>query len=117
VDDAVRGLLAAGAASDVEGSTVDLGSGTLVPIRAVVEELVRLVGVPVAPQFGVLPDRPRERVRAAAVEEAFARLGWRPDISLTRGLERTVAWYREQPGEVPPPAGPTAGEPRRGETR
>ncbi len=96
VDDVVDGLVAVAQAPDVEGSTIDLGSGSLVPIRAVVEQLVKLVGSQVEPLFGALPNRPLEQVRAADTPYAYAKLGWKPLTSLEKGLEYTVDWYRRQ---------------------
>ena len=96
VDDVIDGLLIAAQAPGVEGCTIDLGSGVLVPIRDVVERLVRLVGARVQPLFGALNDRPSEQVRVADTADAYARLGWKPVTSLEEGLTRTVAWYRQQ---------------------
>ena len=94
IDDVVDGLLAAALMSDVEGCTFDLGSGTLVSIRAVVEQLTNLLGSQVEPLFGALPDRPLEQVRVADIAYTHAKLGWQPVTSLERGLEQTVDWYR-----------------------
>lgn len=95
VGDVVEGLLAVGQAPQVDGCTIDLGSGRLVSVRAVVEQLAHVVGTHVKPLFGVVPDRPLERVRAADTDCAHALLGWSPRTALEEGLERTVAWYRD----------------------
>jgi nucleoside-diphosphate-sugar epimerase len=95
VDDVVEGLLAAAVASGIEGGTIDIGSGRLTTIRAVVEELVRLNGDRIQPVFGALADRPLEQVRVADIARSWSRMGWKPTISLQDGLERTVAWYRD----------------------
>lgn len=97
IDDAVEGLLALACGPDLEGSTVDLGSGRLVSVRAIVQSIVGLVGAPITPVFGALSDRPHEEVRAADTAATRARLGWTPEIPLEQGLARTVAWYREEP--------------------
>jgi UDP-glucose 4-epimerase len=96
IDDVVDGLLAAALAPNVEGQTVDLGSGALIPIHEVVRQLVTLVGARVAPVFGALPDRMMEQVRAADTTAAYAVLGWRPSTPLEQGLRKTVEWYRTQ---------------------
>jgi UDP-glucose 4-epimerase len=100
VDDVVDALIAAAAAEHVEGKTLDVGSGRLVTIRAIVEEIARQMGAAVAPQFGARPDRPNERVRAADLGRTQALIGWRPKTALTEGLAATIAWYaaREQAG-------------------
>ncbi|MGH2454200.1 MAG: NAD-dependent epimerase/dehydratase family protein [bacterium] len=94
VDDVIDALLAATRAPGIEGRTIDIGSGRLRSIRAVVEELVRLTGASVEPLFGAIPDRPREPERIADAAGTAAVLGWTSATSLEEGLERTVAWYR-----------------------
>jgi len=93
VDDVIDGLLAATQAPDVEGGTLDLGSGTLVSIRTVVQHIVNLVGSRLEPVFGALPDRPLEQVRVADTARAYALMGWQPTTPLEEGLKRTVEWY------------------------
>ena len=97
VDDVIEALVAAGQAPDVEGKTIDVGSGRLVGVRDVVTELVRITGASVQPIFGVLPDRPMETEPAAEVDRTFPQLGWRPHTSLEAGLRATVDWYAQQP--------------------
>jgi UDP-glucose 4-epimerase len=95
VDDVVDAFLAALIAPDVDGGTFDVGSGSLVPVRDVVERLVRLVNSDVQPEFGALTDRPLERPRAAILEPTRRYLGWAPTVALDHGLKRTVEWYAE----------------------
>jgi UDP-glucose 4-epimerase len=94
VSDLVDGYLALAQSSDVDGATLDLGSGSLVPIREIVQQLNLLVGTNVRVEFGGLPDRPLEPTRVAKTAETFAKIGWKPQVSLREGLERTVDWYR-----------------------
>jgi nucleoside-diphosphate-sugar epimerase len=92
VSDVVNGFLALAEASDVDGSTLDLGSGTLVSIREIVERLALYIGGNV--QLGGLPNRPLEPTRIANTNETFTKIGWKPQVPLQEGLERTVEWYR-----------------------
>lgn len=94
VEDVVAGLVRTAKAPRLEGCRVDLGSGELVTIREVVEEIYRQLSPASSPPFGTLPDRPFEQVKAARRQETAMRLGWRPRLSLRQGLEKTVAWYR-----------------------
>ena len=57
VDDVVEGLLRLGLAEGVEGLQVDLSSGKLVPVRAVVEQIYALLAPGKQPPFGSIPDR------------------------------------------------------------
>jgi UDP-glucose 4-epimerase len=93
VDDVVDALIASATADAVLGETVDVGSGVLTPIRAVVEGIVDLIKPSVEPRFGALPDRPNERIRVADVERTQALLGWVPGTPLEQGLSATVDWY------------------------
>jgi nucleoside-diphosphate-sugar epimerase len=96
VEDVVDGLLAAALAPDVEGCKIDLGSGSLVSIRTVVEYLVNLINSEAKPLFGMLPDRQMEQIRRANVADTFAKIGYIPKTSLQDGLKNTVEWYYDQ---------------------
>jgi UDP-glucose 4-epimerase len=94
VSDLVNGFLALAQAADVNGATLDLGSGSLVSIREIVQQLILLVGAKVNVEFGGLPDRPLEPTRVAKTAETFAKIGWKAQVSLREGLADTVGWYR-----------------------
>jgi nucleoside-diphosphate-sugar epimerase len=96
IDDVVDGILAAAQAPAIEGGTLEIGSGTLVSVRAVVEQLVDLITPGGAVPFGALPERPLEQVRVAGTAATYAKLGWQPTTPLPAGLHRTVAWYAQQ---------------------
>jgi nucleoside-diphosphate-sugar epimerase len=96
VSDVVDGFLALAQTPQIEGATLDLGSGSLISIRDIVQELMRTANGDVNAQFGALPDRPLEPTRIAKVEETLARTGWRPRVSLREGLKNTVNWYRAE---------------------
>jgi nucleoside-diphosphate-sugar epimerase len=96
VDDVVEAFLAAARAADIEGHTIDVGSGELTTIRSVVEHLIRLINPKIEPFFGALPDRPLEQVRAAQAARAHAMMGWKVVTPLEEGLKRTVDWYQRR---------------------
>ena len=106
VDDVVEGLLRVGVAPGLEGQQVDLGSGKLVPVRAVVERLYTLLAAGKEPPFGAVADRTMEQVRVARAEESEEQLAWTPNVTLDDGLARTVEWYRAEAaaGRLAPPA-------------
>jgi UDP-glucose 4-epimerase len=93
VDDVIEGLLKAATVPEPLGQEVDLGTGRLTSLRDVVGQIVEILESPIAPQFGVLPDRPGEEARVAQIDHTWALLGWRATTSLATGLERTVAWH------------------------
>ena len=94
VSDVVDGFLALAQTPDLDGATLDIGSGSLVSIRDLVQDLIQITGGNANAHFGALPDRPLEPTRVAKVEDTFAKTGWRPRVSLQEGLEKTVRWYR-----------------------
>jgi UDP-glucose 4-epimerase len=96
VDDVIEGLLKVAVAPKIDGATIDLGSGQLVSVHAIVEQLTAIVGNGLKPLFGALPDRPFEQVRVADIVGTYAKLGWKASISLDHGLKQTVEWYRGQ---------------------
>jgi UDP-glucose 4-epimerase len=83
-------MLAAARVPGVEGYTFDLGTGNLVSIQALVEQIIQIVNPQIKPLFGALPDRPVEKVRAANTAYSLDKLGWQPCISLATGLTTTV---------------------------
>jgi UDP-glucose 4-epimerase len=95
IDDVVDAFVAAADLGAAQGATVDVGSGELVTIRALVEQLVPLVGGGAAPQFGARADRPFERHRVADLGAAHELLDWSPATPLPTGLARTVSWFRD----------------------
>jgi len=96
VEDVVEALLAAVSVNGIEGTMIEVGSGVLVPIRALVEQLVALINPQLKPIFGALPDRPLEQVRAADTARSHAMIGWKATTLLEDGLKRTADWYRNQ---------------------
>ncbi len=95
VDDVVDGYLALAASGEaLEGRSVDIGSGRLVTIRDVVEEINDLMQPGIRLHWGSLQDRPLERICVADITTASRHLGWRPKTPLRIGLEQTIEWYR-----------------------
>ena len=99
VADVVEALLAAGRTSGLEGKTLDVGSGQLVPVREVVDLLVRLINPGLRPEFGAVPERPLEQVRTADTTASRALMAWGPTTPLEEGLRQTVEWFRHRVAE------------------
>lgn len=100
VEDVVEGLLRAAVTPDIEGCAFDLGSGSLVSVREIVEQIAQIVGGVVEPAFNKLPDRPFEQERAADTSFLLNKLGYKPKTALNQGLKATVAWYRKRVGST-----------------
>jgi len=95
VDDVIDGFVLATARPGIDGMDLDLGSGVLTSIRNLVGKLVEKIDPAARPCFGAVPDRPGEQVRSADVDAAKTHLGFVARTSLDEGLDRTIAWYRE----------------------
>lgn len=95
VDDVAYGLARIALIPDVDGRTVDLGSGSLVSTADFVREICELMESDLEPLVGALPDRPLEPIRVARTDETRSWLGWAPSTSREEGLGRTIDWFRD----------------------
>jgi nucleoside-diphosphate-sugar epimerase len=96
VSDVVDGFIAIATTPGIEGQSIDLGSGQLIATRDFVTKIAELVGTPLRPEIGTLPDRPMEPVFRADVEMSFRKVGWRPRTSLEQGLTEVIRYYRRR---------------------
>ena len=101
VTDTARGFVAAALAAGAKGATVQLGSNQ----ETSVAELVKIVGELLGKRLEPVSEKGRRRPKASEVERLFASnqrarelLGWQPKVSLTRGLEKTIAWFKSRAG-------------------
>lgn len=90
VDDVVEGLIALACVPEAKGKTIELGTGRLTSVRDVAMEIKKILGTPLEPEFGAVPDRPREVYRVADLGPSREILGWHPRTSLAEGLRQTV---------------------------
>jgi dTDP-glucose 4,6-dehydratase len=98
VTDTVEGFVLAGAAAGVVGRTLNLGSGREISIGDLAKLINRLVGTPMKFERDAGRVRPEgSEVERLLADARLARdlLGWRPLVGLEEGLERTIAWMRE----------------------
>ncbi len=96
VQDVVTAFLAAAVRPEAIGAVIDLGSGCLVPVRKVIEQIHELIPQSPAPLFGALADRMMETVRCAETATALRTLDWKATTPLSEGLSQTIDWYRLQ---------------------
>jgi nucleoside-diphosphate-sugar epimerase len=97
VDDLVAGFLLAGTVPGIEGELFNIGGGEEIAMRDLVTTILELMGNPIDPGLGKLPDRPTEiwEMRSDCTK-ATERLGLPPPRPLRAGLEQTIAWYRHE---------------------
>lgn len=97
VDDCVRAMLLAACREEAWGRIYNLGGERTVSLRETAELLVTAAG---NGEFAVreFPEE-RKKIDIGDYYSDFSRitaeLGWRPEVSLEQGLQRTVAYYRE----------------------
>jgi UDP-glucose 4-epimerase len=96
VQDVIAAFVSAAVTPEAVGTVIDLGSGSLVPVREVVNEIHRLIPQSPAPRLGEPPDRMIETVRCADTETAMRILHWKATTALPDGLSETIEWYRER---------------------
>ncbi len=78
-----------------EGEVYNIGFGQPISNLSVVGKILRILGKP-EDLIEFVPDRPgHDRRYALKTRKIAGELGWRPEVSLDEGLERTVQWYRK----------------------
>jgi nucleoside-diphosphate-sugar epimerase len=97
VTDLVDGFVRAAVTPDIEGEVINIGCGEDVSMRDLATTILDLMGNPITPKFGALPERPAE-IMEMRCDNTKARklLGWEPKHSLAEGLAKTIEWYRTE---------------------
>ena len=98
VDDAVEAFLLAAASEEANGQVFNLGGDCVISLKDLADLLVRVNG---GGEYAIrsFPDD-RRRIDVGDYYADFsrirARLGWQPEVRLSEGLTRTLAFYRER---------------------
>lgn len=95
VEDVVSGLLKLAVVPGMDGKSVDLGSGSAIATKDLVDRICLLMGTDIKPAYGALQDRPMEPLRIANIEESKSMVGWSPETSLDDGIRKAIKWYEE----------------------
>ena len=106
ISDTVDGFLRAAQAPDVEGKTINLGSGREVSIGDLADKIIELVDRSVEVEIDPERLRPeKSEVQRLLADNKLAQqyLGWKPQVELTNGLIKTIVWIKDhidhyQPG-------------------
>ena len=97
VDDTAEAIVALLEAplEEVAGEVVNVATGVDLSVAEIAERVLAAVGNPRATTLNV-EERPGQVDRHIGSTDKLARLtGWRASIAFDDGLERTVAWYRD----------------------
>lgn len=99
VGDTAKGIIAACGSKEAIGETINLASGTEVRIKELVVLISKLLGKgEVSVQHDESRMRPYDVDRLVGdYSKAQKILGWKPEVSLSDGLERTIEWIRQHP--------------------
>lgn len=95
VDDTVAGFIAVATNDRAIGEVINIGSGRTVSIADVVEQVGEIVSRPLkvrTDESRVRPEKSEVGLLLAEIGKAERLLGWKPQVSLREGLERTVEW-------------------------
>lgn len=94
VDDVVDALVAVAERPELKGRMIDVGSGTLTTVAEVAAVIGRRLNRSSSIRLGAIADRRLEPTRVADVEATAQLIGWRAQVTLQDGLDRSVDWYR-----------------------
>ena len=103
-DDVARGyLLLAEKAPELRGEAFNFGASEPVQMLDLAQRIIRLAG-----KEGKLEPRVMLQTKIAgeidaqylSAAKAEAQLGWRAEVNLNEGLQRSIDWYREHLNEI-----------------
>ena len=96
IDDVIEGIIRSAIADQIDGQTIDLGSGNLVTTQELVQKISTEMHSETQLLFGSRKDRKMEQVRRANIENTYEKINWRPRVSLEEGLARTIDYFQKQ---------------------
>ena len=95
VEDVARANLLAAETDKLDGSPVNVGSGTGTPIRQIAEQLSAALKIDIAPEING-EFRPGEMRHLTSDTTRVRAIGYRPDVDLADGIARYIDWIRSQ---------------------
>ena len=98
MSDTVAGFLAAGLCPGLEGETIHLGTGRSESIGEVFRAACKVCGVSATVEEDPARVRPAQSevmVLQSDPERARTQLGWKAQVTLEEGLQRTARWIRD----------------------
>jgi NAD dependent epimerase/dehydratase len=105
VADTVAGFMRAGIAEGVDGEVLNLGTGEEISIGDLARRILDLLGLDLPIEQAEERFRPPgsevERL-VADTKRARKLLGWKPEVTLDEGLQRTIEWIRGSLAEYKP---------------
>jgi UDP-glucose 4-epimerase len=94
IENVVNANVLAFQAAKLSGEVVNIACGERVTINRIIELINMHLGTRIEPDYR--DPRPGDVLHSlAAVDEAKRVIGYEPDIMFAEGLERSIAWYRQ----------------------
>jgi len=97
VEDIARANLLAAETDKLDGLAVNIGSGIGIPIREIAEQLSSILKIKIAPEING-EFRPGEMRHLTSDTTVARTAGYRPNVDLSEGIARYIAWIRTQGG-------------------
>ncbi len=96
VSDTARGIIEAGLADNAIGETINIGSGFELAVKDLADEVRAVTGRTDAKVIHEA-DRPGDVLRLFSdTTKARELIGFKPEVTLTEGLRKLLAWYEAQ---------------------
>lgn len=99
VDDAVEATVMCAQSDRSLGEVFNVGTGVETRVNELAEMLGKIIGVSAEPTHTNRRDIDNIRRRVVNIEKTRRALRWVPNVTLTKGLEKTVEWQREKTAE------------------
>lgn len=100
VDDLVEGLLLGAQVPEARGGAFNLGTGRQTRIRDLAEMIIKTCGSKSRIEYAPRRSWDKSVHREADITRAKTVLGLRPEVTVPQGIERTVAWFRENRASI-----------------
>jgi dTDP-glucose 4,6-dehydratase len=98
VDDTVNGFLCAAQAEDVNGMTINLGTGVGIKISDLVHKILKIIDRPIS----IVVDAERLRPQDSEVYHLLSNnqlarqmIHWTPQVDFDQGLTETIHWIHD----------------------
>jgi len=98
IDDTVNGFLQAATAENIDGETINLGTGSTIKIGELVNKITRIIGVQpeiVTDPYRLRPEKSEVLKLVSDNSLASKMLDWQPEVTLDKGLEQTIDWIKQ----------------------
>lgn len=94
IDNVVDANIRAAQTSGIKGEVVNIGCGERTSLNNIVTEINKHLGTDLKPQYQA-PRAGDVRDSLASIDAAKQVIGYEPKVYFAEGLERSIAWYKE----------------------